>query len=101
MFSGPWGSTSRIINRGTPALQPDDGSNAGFKETNFEFEVEMIVVCIQRGYQLAWVPIRTIYGDEEPYPSAAAHLSLHEFVLQARQAIAEQKTQPMTDILNT
>ena len=34
------------------------------KETGFEFEVEMIVICIQRGYILEWVPIKTIYRDE-------------------------------------
>jgi glycosyltransferase involved in cell wall biosynthesis len=33
-------------------------------ETGFEFEVEMIVICIQRGFRLDWVPIRTIYTDE-------------------------------------
>jgi glycosyltransferase involved in cell wall biosynthesis len=34
------------------------------REQGFEFEVEMIVACVQRGYTLDWVPIRTIYGDE-------------------------------------
>ncbi len=33
-------------------------------ESGFEFEVEMIVACIQRGYLLDWVPIRTIYREE-------------------------------------
>ena len=33
-------------------------------ESGFEFEVEMIVVCIQRAYVLDWVPIRTIYREE-------------------------------------
>jgi len=33
-------------------------------ESGFEFEVEMIVVCVRRGMKLAWVPIRTIYGDQ-------------------------------------
>ncbi len=33
-------------------------------EAGFEFEVEMIVVCVQRGFTLDWVPIRTIYADE-------------------------------------
>lgn len=33
-------------------------------EQGFEFEVEMIVTCVQRGYTLAGVPIRTIYGTE-------------------------------------
>ncbi|MEI2688323.1 MAG: glycosyltransferase family 2 protein [Anaerolineae bacterium] len=34
------------------------------QEQGFEFEVEMIVTCVQRGYTLAWAPIRTIYGDQ-------------------------------------
>jgi glycosyltransferase involved in cell wall biosynthesis len=33
-------------------------------EAGFEFEMEQIVVCIERGYPLAWVPIRTIYAGE-------------------------------------
>jgi glycosyltransferase involved in cell wall biosynthesis len=33
-------------------------------EHGFEFEVEMIVTCVQRGFTLGWVPIRTIYADE-------------------------------------
>ncbi|NLG97744.1 MAG: glycosyltransferase family 2 protein [Chloroflexi bacterium] len=58
------------------------------KETNFEFEVEMIVVCIQRGYQLAWVPIRTIYGDERSHIRPLRHIyHFSRVVLQARQAI--------------
>lgn len=34
------------------------------REEGFEFEVEMIVTCVQRGYTLAWIPIRTIYAGE-------------------------------------
>ncbi len=34
------------------------------REQGFEFEVEMIVTCVQRGYTLEGTPIRTIYGDE-------------------------------------
>lgn len=34
------------------------------REQGFEFEVEMIVTCVQHGYVLAGVPIRTIYGDQ-------------------------------------
>jgi glycosyltransferase involved in cell wall biosynthesis len=33
-------------------------------EAGFEFEVEMIVICIQRDFILDWVPIRTIYAGE-------------------------------------
>ena len=31
-------------------------------ESGFEFEVEMIAVCVRRGWRIGWVPIRTIYG---------------------------------------
>jgi glycosyltransferase involved in cell wall biosynthesis len=33
-------------------------------EGGFEFEVEMIVVCVRRAYALDWIPIRTIYAGE-------------------------------------
>lgn len=44
------------------------------RETNFEFEVEMIVICLQRGFQLAWTPIRTIYGDEKSHIRPLRHV---------------------------
>ena len=34
-------------------------------ETGYEFEVEMIVLCLLRRYKMDWVPISTIYADEE------------------------------------
>jgi glycosyltransferase involved in cell wall biosynthesis len=33
-------------------------------EAGFEFEVDMVVLCIKRGMRLDWVPIRTIYAGE-------------------------------------
>ncbi len=33
-------------------------------EAGFEFEVDMVVLCIRRGMRLDWVPIRTIYAGE-------------------------------------
>ncbi len=36
-------------------------------EQGFEFEVEMITVCVMAGYTLSWVPIRTIYAGEESH----------------------------------
>jgi glycosyltransferase involved in cell wall biosynthesis len=36
-------------------------------EAGFEFEVEMIVICIQRGFRLDWVAIRTIYAGERSH----------------------------------
>lgn len=43
------------------------------QESGFEFEVEMIVTCVQRGYVLEWVPIRTIYGGESSHINPAEH----------------------------
>ncbi|MHB9150242.1 MAG: glycosyltransferase family 2 protein [Thermoleophilia bacterium] len=34
------------------------------REDGFAFEVEEIAICLGRGYSLAWVPIKTIYGTE-------------------------------------
>jgi glycosyltransferase involved in cell wall biosynthesis len=36
-------------------------------EAGFEFEVDMVVLCIRRGMRLDWVPIRTIYAGEESH----------------------------------
>lgn len=33
-------------------------------ESGFEFEVEMIARCVQNNWPLAWLPIRTIYGNQ-------------------------------------
>jgi glycosyltransferase involved in cell wall biosynthesis len=50
------------------------------QEQGFEFEVEMIVICVQRNYRLEWVPIRTIYQDEtshiKPIPQVVNFLRL-------------------------
>ena len=43
------------------------------QEHGFEFEVEMIVTCVQLGYGLAWVPIRTIYGGETSHIDPWTH----------------------------
>lgn len=40
----------------------------------FEFEVDMIVLCLQRGYRLGWVPIRTIYAGENSHISPLQHV---------------------------
>lgn len=58
------------------------------RETNFEFEVEMIVRCVQTGYRLTWVPIKTIYGDEKSHIRPLRH-AYHfiRMVWQTRQAI--------------
>jgi glycosyltransferase involved in cell wall biosynthesis len=40
----------------------------------FEFEVDMIVIAIQRGWALDWVNIRTIYGSEKSHIHPLKHI---------------------------
>ena len=42
-------------------------------ESGFELEVEMIVICIQSGFTLDWVPIRTIYTDAGSHIAPLQH----------------------------
>lgn len=44
------------------------------QQEGFEFEVEMIVTCVQRGYDLDWVKIRTIYTGESSHINPVIHL---------------------------
>jgi hypothetical protein len=42
-------------------------------EQGFEYEVEMIVTCVRLGYELDWVPIRTIYAGESSHIHPLQH----------------------------
>ncbi len=53
-------------------------------ETGFEFEVEMIAVCIRSGWTLGWVPISTIYAGAPSHVKPVAHL--RHFVRATRAA---------------
>ncbi len=53
-------------------------------EAGFEFEVEMIAVCLRRGWTLDWVPISTIYAGEPSHVRPVAHL--RHFVRATRAA---------------
>jgi glycosyltransferase involved in cell wall biosynthesis len=53
-------------------------------EAGFEFEVEMIAVCLRRGWTLGWVPISTIYAGEPSHVRPLAHL--RHFVRATRAA---------------
>jgi glycosyltransferase involved in cell wall biosynthesis len=44
-------------------------------EQGFEFEVEMIVLCVRGGFSLEWVPIRTIYGGEASHINSWRHVT--------------------------
>ena len=54
------------------------------RETGFEFEVEMIAVCIRSGWTLDWVPISTIYAGAPSHVKPVAHL--RHFVRATRAA---------------
>ena len=56
----------------------------GSHEAGFELEVEMIAVCIRRGWPLAWVPIATIYAGEPSHVKPIHHL--RHFVRATRAA---------------
>ena len=47
----------------------------GGEEAGFEFEMEMIVICVRRGYALDWVPIRTIYAGESSHINPVTHFT--------------------------
>jgi glycosyltransferase involved in cell wall biosynthesis len=42
-------------------------------EVGFAFEVDEIAICVGRGYTLAWVPIKTIYGGETSHIKPWVH----------------------------
>jgi len=54
------------------------------REAGFEFEVEMIAVCLRRGWTLGWVPISTIYAGAPSHVRPMAHL--RHFVRATRAA---------------
>jgi glycosyltransferase involved in cell wall biosynthesis len=49
-------------------------STLASKEEGFEFEVEMIQICLQEGFTLAWVPIQTIYAGEGSHIQPGSHV---------------------------
>jgi glycosyltransferase involved in cell wall biosynthesis len=57
-------------------------------ERGYEFEMDMIVVCVKRGWRIEGVPIRTIYGEETSNIKPLQHV-VHFFrmVRQARRAL--------------
>ena len=42
-------------------------------QSGFEFEVDMVVICVRNGWRLDWVPIRTIYGNQSSHISPLKH----------------------------
>ncbi len=56
------------------------------QESGFEFEVELIVTCLEHSYRLAWTPIRTIYADEKSHIQPVRHVvNFIRVILQTRR----------------
>ncbi len=61
------------------------------EEAGFEFEMEQIVVCLERGYRLAWVPIRTIYAGETSHIQPIQHVwNFLRLSLETRKRLRQQ-----------
>ncbi len=63
------------------------------QERGFEFEVEIIFECVLRGFELAWVPIRTIYSGQTSHIKPMKHIK-HFFRItrRARELMRAKKT---------
>ncbi len=62
------------------------------RETNFEFEVEIIVTCVISGFKLAWVPIKTIYAGENSHIKPIRHIwHFYRVVRKTRKIVREYK----------
>ncbi len=63
-------------------------------EGGFEFEVEMIITCVNQGLRLEWVPIQTIYGDESSHINPVDHFTnFLGIVWETRQRTTQQTRQ--------
>jgi glycosyltransferase involved in cell wall biosynthesis len=60
-------------------------------ESGFAFEVEMIAICLREGWDIDWVPVRTIYGDEESHIRPVQHLREFLGVTRRAQRIARER----------
>ena len=62
-------------------------------EKGFAFEVEEIAICVGRGFELAWVPIKTIYGTEtsdiRPWPHFVGFLRVTR---RARKRVRQERS---------
>jgi glycosyltransferase involved in cell wall biosynthesis len=61
-------------------------------EPGFAFEVDMIARCLREGWPMAWVPIRTIYGDERSHIRPGRHL--REFLAATARARRIARSKP-------
>ena len=62
-------------------------------EKGFVFEVEEIAICMGRGFEPAWVPIKTIYGTEtsdiRPWPHFVGFLRVTR---RARKRVRQERS---------
>ena len=62
-------------------------------ESGFQFEVEMIVTCVQHAFTLDWVPIRTIYAGESSHIRPWQHVvNFFRVVWQTRRRLRQRKS---------
>ena len=66
------------------------------RETNFEFEVEIIVRCVLEGYKLAWVPIKTIYAGESSHIKPLRHIRHFFRIVNRTRTIMQKNGNPNT-----
>lgn len=74
----------RLLSRRLVAAMEESG------ESGFEFEVDMVLLCLRRGWPMAWVPIRTIYEGKGSHISPVQHVvQFFRMVGRARRAVRE------------
>lgn len=57
-------------------------------ERGFEFELDMIVICVKNHWRLEWVPIRTIYAEEKSNIKPLQHVAhFFRMVYHTRRAL--------------
>jgi glycosyltransferase involved in cell wall biosynthesis len=65
------------------------------REDGFELEVEMLATCIALGWQVSWVPIRTIYAGQPSHIRPAAHVRhFVRAVAAARRTVRDARRSP-------
>ncbi len=63
------------------------------KESGFNFMVEMITICLASGWEIGWVPISTIYGDEKSHQSAVYQIKgFTKMCFQARREVRKKRS---------
>lgn len=62
------------------------------QESGFEFEVDVIVNCVQSNFMIDWLPIKTIYRDEKSHIHPLAHtINFFRIVFQTRKKMKKYR----------